>query len=144
MTHTYQKKIQIIKIHKANDLSQNIIQTKMNETAFLNEQWVLWKAWPRFKSDGVWKIEIHDWDYFFFLKSIFPRSTGFSRKTRSGVPNPHDVQQLLLLPATWYDFRHAFTQPRENRISPRFIFVRIFFYYLYYVCSQHQRYIDVA
>lgn len=38
MTHTYKKKIQIIKIHKANDLSQNIIQTKMDETAFLNEQ----------------------------------------------------------------------------------------------------------
>lgn len=35
---TYIKKIQIIKIHKANDLSQNIIQTKMDETAFLNEQ----------------------------------------------------------------------------------------------------------
>lgn len=44
----------------------------MDETAFLNEQWVLWKAWPRFKSDGVWKIEIHDWDYFFFFKINFP------------------------------------------------------------------------
>lgn len=33
--------------------------------------------------------------FFFDLKSIFLRSTGFSRKIQSSVPNPHDVWYLL-------------------------------------------------